>query len=1107
MIKIYQNEFWFIVIRDLLIIIKRQIESVVRQSLPPLAGSVMKKFLNLKLVQYLLLAFISLFSFHVSAVVTYDGTNGVYNNVFSSNSVEACINCHSSTLVGDTNRYYAPICVNFDTYAWAKYDIDLNYATCDPADPTNLINYLANHERANVRIQGDTMPIKRDLVQGAPNVIYPTIYLNTTEKNLYQNWINDGALQRAAPEIQTWNTATSLGKYSGTIWARYIENGVSSNLYVRYDDDSNIALSPLGSYYLGNATGSGGNNSYSGWYSKQLTGLSCGTTYYMQGYTWSSTYSYTYDTAESFTTVACPSVSTTSLPAAQESVAYSTTVSSANSGPVANYSLTIAPAGMSIDASSGQINWTPPDAASNYSVNVTVQVSDGTTIGSKNFLLDVSANSDPPVITEGAEVNQTMPENTAYNFSLNATDVDLNTLDWTELQSASSGILSIVDGTGIAASFSYTPNFNYFGSDNFEIKVTDANGGFDTIQFNLKITSDDYDHDGVLNASDNCPNTAPGDQTDTDNDGEGNVCDDDDDGDGMPDTFENDNGLNPLVDDAADDADGDGITNYDEYIGGTDVNIDNVPPVVTPPADVMVNATGHLTLVELGEGSAVDIKDGVITPSPDKTGTFESGRHTISWSATDQALNTGTADQILDVIPFINFSVDQVAAEGASINVDYELSGDAASYPVTFDYIVSGNADSNDSDAVSGSAVINSGRTGSLTIDIRSDGVVDEGEKIIFTMQNVSNANAGEKIQHEITILESNVAPAVSLTLQQSGENRNVVYKDQGNVTVSAMATDANPTDVLSYDWSLTSTDVKAVNSNGLVSDSLEFDPATLAEGSYLLELEVSDAALITHVELLIKIEATAPVLSTDDSDGDGVTDDVEGVKDSDGDGISDYLDAIAQQNILQNQTGNITNQILIQTEAGLQVMLGQYALGASRKGASIAEDDIKLVTGLTSLPGLTLDGKSNIYDFEIHGLNQVKNSAYVVLPLQSGLQTDVKLYLYDDIKGWQLFVSSDVNQMMSADLNQSGFCPVVLDDAYTDSLTNLDNCIQLLIEDGGTNDADGEVNGVIRLTVAVAYSQTAADDDPKPADIGLMHPVWLLMVSVMLLFRKKRRI
>lgn len=82
----------------------------------------------------------------------------------------------------------------------------------------------------------------------------------------------------------------------------------------------------------------------------------------------------------------------------------------------------------------------------------------------------------------------------------------------------------------------------------------------------------DSDNDGVEDSIDNCPSVPNPDQTDTDKDGDGNVCDPDDDNDGMPDEWEIANFLDPLFDDAHDDADEDGYTNLEEYLAGTDPN-------------------------------------------------------------------------------------------------------------------------------------------------------------------------------------------------------------------------------------------------------------------------------------------------------------------------------------------------------------------------------------------------------------------------------------------------------------------------------------------------------------------------------------------------------
>ncbi len=54
----------------------------------------------------------------------------------------------------------------------------------------------------------------------------------------------------------------------------------------------------------------------------------------------------------------------------------------------------------------------------------------------------------------------------------------------------------------------------------------------------------------------------------------GDNADTDDDNDGMPDTWETENDLDPLnAADASQDADGDGLTNLEEYYQGTDPNV------------------------------------------------------------------------------------------------------------------------------------------------------------------------------------------------------------------------------------------------------------------------------------------------------------------------------------------------------------------------------------------------------------------------------------------------------------------------------------------------------------------------------------------------------
>lgn len=81
-------------------------------------------------------------------------------------------------------------------------------------------------------------------------------------------------------------------------------------------------------------------------------------------------------------------------------------------------------------------------------------------------------------------------------------------------------------------------------------------------------TDPDDDNDGVNDTSDPFPRN-PAEWADTDHDGIGNNADMDDDNDEMPDSFEITYGLNPLVNDANGDRDGDRFSNIEEYYAGT----------------------------------------------------------------------------------------------------------------------------------------------------------------------------------------------------------------------------------------------------------------------------------------------------------------------------------------------------------------------------------------------------------------------------------------------------------------------------------------------------------------------------------------------------------
>ncbi|MBA6302919.1 thrombospondin type 3 repeat-/CalX-beta domain-containing protein [Colwellia sp. MB02u-14] len=627
----------------------------------------------------------------------------------------------------------------------------------------------------------------------------------------------------------------------------------------------------------------------------------------------------------------------------------------------------------------------------------------------------------------------------------------------------------------------------------------------------------DDDNDGVLDYIDALP-LDPTESLDFDVDGVGNNADPDDDNDGMSDVFELKYGFNPFnVADALMDTDSDGTINVDEERNNTNPLIDDYAPVITVPEAVHLDANHTFTaltreqLVKLTEVYVEDGRDGAnccsLTPVGFEQGQkhITSGVYNITWRAVDDAGNVSTIRQILNVYPLVNFSATQILGEGATARVDVILSGEAPYYPIELPFAISGNADSLDYKIADNKVVINEGTTGFIDVLINKDFQAENDEQLILSFG--SEINAGVHKTHTIVITETNIVPVTELRMTQNNIAVSSISKDQGEVTIELKITDVNPDDLHIINWLLPEYINAEISANQL-KVYLQPDSFVLPdEIQRLIVVEVSvtdngNGELSQTHRLNIPVNNILARLDGSDTDSDGIADNIEGYADEDNDGVPAFLD---NNNIayLQPLHVNAGETKLMETEPGLRLRLGKYALQQFSDGVQMSQQEMD-ATGL--VPTDDYDHRSDYFDFEIHNVTPFGASAYVVIPLNDGIPNNSLYRKFNRLNGWQNFVENSNNSLASSAADND-VCPPPQSNLYQAGLSAGHQCVRLWIEDGGANDADGLVNGIIDDPGGIALvpnAEVAKETDPEQSSSGSMY--WLLLFIVVSLRLKKFR-
>ncbi|WP_299579321.1 hypothetical protein [uncultured Microbulbifer sp.] len=364
-----------------------------------------------------------------------------------------------------------------------------------------------------------------------------------------------------------------------------------------------------------------------------------------------------------------------------------------------------------------------------------------------------------------------------------------------------------------------------------------------------------------------------------------------------------------------------------------------------------------------------------------------------------------------------------------------------------------------------------SGSVNGGVIVIPHDGAIDGSGSVTFEGVGIDSSADGITI----TIPESGsatgipasleITPTYSTTLFQNGVPTAVVYSDGGEVSIGVEHFDQERDDGHSYSWSSNN----LVPSNGLNENHFTFDPVGLS-GSYEVNLTVTHSSGgWASSNIFIRVEESLPQLSdTQDTDGDGLSDFVEGVKDLDKDRIADYKDKRGAKNLLLSSATGAQ----MQSTQGTSLALGDSAYTAGKAMSEVTHEDIDSNFGENLSTQNSYKFLHGIFDFIVRDI-EVAGVTDVVIPLTAAILPSARYLKYQQGVGWVDFVEDTENSIASAP-GQLGECPTPGDSSYKPGLTEGHFCLQLTIKDGGPNDADRKENGIVVDPGAVAVAGSA---------------------------------
>jgi len=516
---------------------------------------------------------------------------------------------------------------------------------------------------------------------------------------------------------------------------------------------------------------------------------------------------------------------------------------------------------------------------------------------------------------------------------------------------------------------------------------------------------------------------------------------------------------------------------------------DELAPEITVPADLCddlsVNSNALYTKVNLGEATALDRFGNPLPVSlVDGRLLYPAGINKAYWQAIDSYGVKSIKAQTVCVHPLVSLRKDQNILRGEPMRIGVYLNGESPVYPLTVTYGVTSGSNAQMQPLGSGQIIIEQGTES--VIDIAALTALLPQSDNLISVELTNNVNVGSKSSHLITLSQEKPAPLVSFNVVQNDQQRFMLAKDQGLVTITATYPDVDDYQGYNLTWTHNG---QAMANSSLISNQLTFELSNFAIGYTTLSAHITDnngkvLGTDDRIDLVI-VEQLQP-LENVDSDGDLVSDIEEGFKDSDGDFIPDYLDRIDECNVLQQNQAQFDGY-LIEGNAGFCLRRGNLTIGGEGGGAQISNKDFDSPVSDTLVVDDQATNVGGIFDFIAYGSMTQGNSLAIAIPQRKPIPPAAVYRKLLPTGQWQDYVEDDNNSLWST-AGEPGYCPPPntnsgASNPWQPGLIAGYWCVQLLIEDGGGNDDDKLFNGKIIDPGGVAIPNngntlpTAVDD------------------------------